>query len=54
MDITPWPGGEREKSIPSCVGGELSELGPVLVGLSGGVVKLNERQRSKIAVLEVK
>ena len=38
MGITPWPGGEREKSIHSFVGGELSflKLGAVLVGLSGG------------------
>ena len=39
MGITPWPGGERGKSIHSFVGGELSflKLGSVLVGLSGGV-----------------
>ena len=39
MGITPWPGGEWEKSIRSFVGGELSflKLGSILVGLSGGV-----------------
>ena len=37
VDITPWPGGEREKSIPSFDGDELSflKLGSVLVSLSG-------------------
>ena len=41
VDITPCPGGEREKgkSKPSFVGGELRFLKPasVLVGLTGGV-----------------
>ena len=39
MGITPWPGGEREKTIHSFVGGELSfmKLGSVLVGLNAGV-----------------
>ena len=41
MHITPWPGGEWEKTATCFVGLELSflKLSSVLVRLSGGVLK---------------
>ena len=53
MGITPWPGGEWEKSIHSFVESELNflKLVSVLVGLSGGTSNFSSKPAQPKLVL---